>query len=55
MFSMSLPRSGLGRKSGGLGVPEVSHTMEPMQSGFLSVSARAHSSDAHLVFPDSRK
>ena len=51
MFSMSLPRSGLGRKSGGLGVPEVSHTMEPMQSEFLSVFARAHSSDAHLVFP----
>ena len=49
MFSMNLPKSGLGRKFGGLEVPEVSRTMEPMQSGFLSILASAHSSDAHLT------
>ena len=48
MFSMSLPRSGLGRRFGGLEVQEVLRMMEPMQSGFLSVFASAHSSDAHM-------
>jgi len=47
MFSMSLPRSGSGRRFGGLGVQGVLRTTEPMQSGFLSVLASAHSSDAH--------
>jgi hypothetical protein len=37
MFSMSLLRSGLGRRFGGLGVPEVSRSMEPTQSEFSLV------------------
>ena len=43
MFLTSLLRNGLGRKFGGLGALGDSRSMEPTQSGFLSVYAGARS------------
>ena len=42
MFSMSLQKSGSEKRFGELGVPEVSRSMEPTQSKFLSVLSSAH-------------
>ena len=50
MFSMSLLRSGLERRFGGLGVPGVSRSTEPTQSKFLSVFVGAHFADAQRCF-----
>ena len=54
-FSTSLPRSGLGRRFGGLGVPGVLRSMGPTQSEFLSAFASAHFAEVQLVLPGLQK